>query len=214
MGKSPLSITWQTSAASVGYPEAIAFMEKHVADMTAEHASELVWLLEHPPLYTAGTSAKPEDVLDIRFPLYPTGRGGQHTYHGPGQRIAYVMLDLKKRDLSIRCFVGLLEQWVINSLKELGVSSHQRQGQIGVWVKTKKGDAKIAAIGVRVRKWITYHGVAINVAPNLSHFLGIVPCGVRDSGVTSLQALGHSADLTTLDKVLQSTFEQTFRSTH
>jgi lipoyl(octanoyl) transferase len=204
-------IAWKASTAPVPYPEAVAFMERHVGQMAAGKAGEMVWLLEHPALYTAGTSAKPEELLDARFPVFPSGRGGQYTYHGPGQRVAYVMLDLKKRGLDVRDFVHGLEQWVIESLRPFGVTGERREGRIGVWVKTPEGDAKIAAIGVRVRKWITYHGIAINVAPDLTHFSGIVPCGITDAGVTSLKALGNPATLAGLDQALKATFEKTFR---
>jgi len=204
-------VAWKESRGLIPYPEAVAFMEGHAAAMASGEASELVWLLEHPPLYTAGTSAKASDLLEARFPVFQTGRGGQYTYHGPGQRVAYVMLDLKKRGMNVRCFVQKLEEWVIASLKPFGLKGERREGRIGVWVKTPGGDAKIAAVGVRVRKWITYHGIALNVAPDLSHFSGIVPCGIRDSGVTSLAALGKNGDLAAFDAALKENFEKTFR---
>jgi len=183
-------------------------MEERVALIQSGHASELIWLLEHPPLYTAGTSAKASGLLEHdRFPVHTTGRGGQHTYHGPGQLIAYVMLDLKSRATQntpdLRHFVYCLEQWLINSLHQLGINGERREGRVGIWVKTANGEAKIAALGIRVRKWITYHGVALNIAPDLEHFSGIVPCGIKEHGVTSLAALGvdiHKDEVITILK--------------
>lgn len=178
---------------------------------------ELVWLLEHPPLYTAGTSARPEDLIDPgRFPVFPTGRGGQFTYHGPGQRVAYVMLDLKRRGPDIRAYVQALEEWVIDALASLGVKGDRRTGRVGIWVVRPDGrEEKIAAIGVRVRRWVSFHGVSINVAPDLSHYLGIVPCGIRETeaapfGVTSLEALGTDAGMPELDRALASSFKKFF----
>ena len=211
MEKALPRVAWKTSSGLVPYPEAVAFMERHVAEMAGGKAPELVWLLEHPPLYTGGTSAKAGELLDARFPVFKTGRGGQYTYHGPGQRVAYVMLDLKKRGLDVRLFVRKLEEWVIASLQPFGVAGERREGRIGVWVETSEGDAKIAAVGVRVRKWITYHGVAVNVVPDLAHYSGIVPCGIRDAGVTSLAALDVNASLAALDATLKTSFEKTFR---
>ena len=178
-----------------------------MADMIAGNADEMVWLLEHPPLYTSGTSAKPSDLIEQRFPVYETGRGGEFTYHGPGQRIGYVMLDLKKRErMDVRAYVKSLEQWIIATLAEFGVAAFTREGRIGVWVdKPKGGEAKIAALGIRVRKWVTFHGISINVNPDLSHYAGIVPCGIREYGVTSLKALGIDASMEEVDTALKQT---------
>jgi len=201
----------------VAYPDAVRAMEERVAAIRAGRAAELVWLLEHPPLYTAGTSARPEDLVDPdRFPVYPTGRGGQFTYHGPGQRVAYVMLDLKRRGPDVRGFVRNLEGWVIDALATLGVTATRREGRVGLWVVRPGGrEEKIAAIGVRVRHWVTYHGVSVNVAPDLSHYDGIVPCGIRETptepfGVTSLRALGIDAGMSDLDRVLAESFGRVF----
>jgi lipoyl(octanoyl) transferase len=191
-------------------------MEGRVEAIRAGAAPELVWLLEHPPLYTAGTSAKPEDLIEPRFPVHQTGRGGQFTYHGPGQRVAYVMLDLSRRKPDVRAFVVALEEWIIRTLATFGVEGERRDDRIGVWVRRPdKGDGfedKIAAIGIRVRKWVTLHGIAINVHPELSHFSGIVPCGVseRRYGVTSLADLGLTASLAELDRALRHEFEGLF----
>lgn len=187
-------------------------MEERVAAIRDQGASELVWLLEHPPLYTAGTSAAPDELIDQeRFPVYATGRGGRYTYHGPGQRVAYVMLDLKRRGPDLRQYVGRLEDWVIRSLARFGVKGERREGRVGIWVVQPDGsEAKIAAIGVRVRRWVTYHGVAINRDPDLGHFQGIVPCGISEHGVTSLRALGVAADAASLDAALRATFAETF----
>lgn len=203
---------WIVTTEPVAYPEAVAFMENRVAGIRSGAAPELVWLLEHPPLYTAGTSAKPEELLvPERFPVFPSGRGGRYTYHGPGQRVGYVMLDLNRRGADVRAFVCALESWIIAALKRLGVCGERRQGRIGIWVTCNEGDeAKIAAIGVRVRRWITYHGIAINVAPNLHHFDGILPCGIAEHGVTSLRALGLETGMNELDVVLHETFETIF----
>ncbi|MGO9173238.1 MAG: lipoyl(octanoyl) transferase LipB [Rhodomicrobium sp.] len=182
-------IEWRLSPAPVCYEPAVAAMEERAAAIGAGLKPELVWLLEHPPLYTAGTSAKPGDLLDAaRFPVYSSGRGGQYTYHGPGQLVAYVLLDLNKRGRDVRRHVHRLEAWAIAALADYGVSGERREGRPGIWVKKPRGDAKIAALGVRVRRWITYHGIAVNVCPDLSHFSGIVPCGIADAGVTSLAA--------------------------
>ena len=177
---------------------------------------ELVWLVEHPPLYTAGTSAKPADLLDARFPVHETGRGGQLTYHGPGQRVAYVMLDLKRRNPDIRAYVAALEDWVTGALATFGVEAERRAGRVGLWVAMDRygalpgAEAKIAAIGVRVRHWITYHGVAINLAPDLSHYAGIVPCGIAEHGVTSLATLGIGATMADLDAALMAAWPAAF----
>jgi lipoyl(octanoyl) transferase len=210
------AVEWRVSGAPVPYPEAVAAMESRVAAIAAHQAPELVWLLEHPPLYTSGTSGKPDDLLDARFPMFTTGRGGQLTYHGPGQRVAYVMLDLKQRRPDVRAFVAGLEQWVIRALATFNVTGERREDRVGVWVqRPDKGagfEDKIAAIGVRLRHWVSFHGIAINVAPDLMHFAGIVPCGVADPryGVTSLADLGHPATMADADIALRQAFEQIF----
>jgi lipoyl(octanoyl) transferase len=202
---------WKITDTLVPYDEAIAFMEERVDYILAHKADEMVWLLEHPPLYTAGTSANAADLLEARFPVYQSGRGGQYTYHGPGQRIAYVMLDLRKRGQDLRRYVQQLEEWIILTLKEFGIAGEVRDGRVGVWVKTPQ-EAKIAALGVRVRKWVAYHGIAINVSPDLSHFTGIIPCGVRQFGITSFAALNNKTTLQEVDEVLKQTFEGVFPS--
>jgi lipoyl(octanoyl) transferase len=182
-------IEWRLSPNPVLYEAAVAAMEERAAAIGAGRGPELVWLLEHPPLYTAGTSAKTSDLLDAsRFPVYMSGRGGQYTYHGPGQLVAYVMFDLNKRGRDVRNYVHRLEAWAIAALAVYGVTGERREGRPGIWVRKRHGDAKIAAIGVRVRRWITYHGIAVNICPDLSHFSGIVPCGIADADVTSLSA--------------------------
>jgi lipoyl(octanoyl) transferase len=209
---------WRVSEAPVRYPEASAAMEARVAAIAARQAPELVWLLEHPPLYTSGTSGKPGDLLDARFPMFTTGRGGQLTYHGPGQRIAYVMLDLKQRRPDVRAFVAGLEVWVIRALAAFNVTGERREDRVGVWVRRPDKGAgfedKIAAIGVRLRHWVSFHGIAINVAPDLTHFAGIVPCGVADPryGVTSLADLGHAATMADIDVALRQAFAEVFGS--
>ena len=209
---------WRVSEAPVRYPEASAAMEARVAAIAARQAPELVWLLEHPPLYTSGTSGKPGDLLDARFPMFATGRGGQLTYHGPGQRVAYVMLDLKQRRPDVRAFVAGLEEWVIRTLAAFNVTGERREDRVGVWVqRPDKGagfEDKIAAIGVRLRHWVSFHGIAINVAPDLTHFAGIVPCGVADPryGITSLADLGHAATMADIDVALRQAFEEVFGS--
>lgn len=198
---------WRTSPEPVPYREAVRAMEGHVAAMLAGEAPERVWLLEHPPLYTAGTGTRPEHLpLHGPLPVYATGRGGQLTYHGPGQRVAYVMLDLRARGQDIRRFVRGLEGWVIAALAAFGVEGGRRADRAGVWVRTSAGDAKIAALGVRVRRGITFHGISVNVAPDLDHYRGIVPCGVQDAGVTSLAALGRTATLEEVDRELKRHF--------
>jgi lipoyl(octanoyl) transferase len=193
---------WCVEAGLTPYPQAVAAMEARVAAIHAGTAAERIWLVEHPPLYTAGTSALPADLLrPDDFPVYPTGRGGKHTYHGPGQRVAYVMLDLDARGRDIRRFVAGLEGWIITALASVGVAGRIIPGKVGVWVDSPRGAAKIAAIGVRVRRWVSYHGLAINVAPDLAHFGGIVPCGLAEP-VTSLAALGSDATLVDLDSAL------------
>lgn len=203
---------WTVSPGLTAYPEAVAAMEARVAAIRAKGAPEWVWLVEHPPLYTAGTSAKPADLLDpLRFPVYPSGRGGQYTYHGPGQRVAYVMLDLKARGGDIRRYVHDLEEWVIRALAHFAVRAERRPGRVGIWVETGQGaEAKIAALGVRVRQGVTYHGVAVNLEPDLGHFEGIVPCGISTHGVTSLWALGHTAGMDDLDLALKTEWEGVF----
>ena len=207
---------WRREPGLLPYETAVAAMEERVALIHAGTARELVWLIEHPPLYTAGTSARAGDLLDaMGFPVYPSGRGGQFTYHGPGQRVAYVMLDLKARGADLRAYVANLEDWVIRSLARLGVTAERRPGRIGLWVTRARGplgpqEDKIAAIGVRVRRWVSYHGIAINVSPELSHYAGIVPCGIRDHGVTSLAALGIKATMAELDEALMASFGEVF----
>jgi len=203
---------WQSSGGLVAYDEAVAAMEARAAGIRAGTAGELVWLLEHPPLYTAGTSARPEDLLAPgRFPVHPSGRGGQFTYHGPGQRIAYVLLDLERRRRDVRLYVRCLEEWIILTLARFGVTGERRQGRVGIWVVRPGGaEQKIAAIGVRVRRWVTMHGLSINLAPDLEHFSGIVPCGIADKGVTSLADLGIAADMPALDRALQASFDEAF----
>ena len=208
----PPSPDWAVSTAPVDYPAAVAAMETRVAAIRAGRAPEQVWLLEHPPIYTAGTGANPAELLDASaFPIYATGRGGRYTYHGPGQRIAYVMLDLRRRRRDVRAFVRALEQWVIAALARFGVGGERRPGRIGIWIDRGGGrEAKIAAVGVRVRHWITFHGVSINVAPDLGHYAGIIPCGVATHGVTSLADLGVAASMEELDGALKATFEPVF----
>jgi lipoyl(octanoyl) transferase len=209
-------VEWQVSDAPVPYLEAVAAMEARVAAIADGKAPELVWLLEHPPLYTSGTSGKDADLLDPRFPLFSTGRGGQLTYHGPGQRIAYVMLDLKHRQPDVRAYVAGLEAWIIRALAAFNVRGERREDRIGVWVaRPDKGPAhedKIAAIGVRLRRWVSFHGIAINVEPDLTHFSAIVPCGVVDPryGVTSLVDLGHPVTMAEVDIALRRAFGEVF----
>jgi lipoyl(octanoyl) transferase len=207
-------VAWEIAPAPVPYPDAVAAMEERAAAIADGKARELVWLLEHPPIYTAGTSARPADlVMPERFPVYRTGRGGQFTYHGPGQRVAYVMLDLRRRGTDIRTFVAGLERWLILTLESLGVVGERREDRVGIWV-SRRGppprEDKIAAIGVRVRRWVSLHGISLNVDPDLGHFTGIVPCGVRDHGVTSLADLGIAATMTEVDQTLHDTFMQVF----
>jgi lipoyl(octanoyl) transferase len=209
-------VEWLISDAPVPYPEAVAAMEARVADIAAGRAPELVWLLEHPALYTSGTSGKAKDLLDPRFPVFATGRGGQLTYHGPGQRVAYVMLDLRRRRPDVRAYVAGLEQWIIQTLAAFNVRGERREDRVGVWVaRPDKGagyEDKVAAIGVRLRHWISFHGIAINVEPDLTHFDAIVPCGVADPryGVTSLVDLGHPVATVDVDVALRQSFEDVF----
>ncbi|MEA1937579.1 MAG: lipoyl(octanoyl) transferase LipB [Pseudomonadota bacterium] len=205
-----ISPEWITSTDPVPYHDAIAVMEAHVEAMIERRAGERIWLLEHPPLYTAGTSARPEEVLDSRLPVHMAGRGGKLTWHGPGQRVAYVMLDLTKRGRDLRAYVALLEDWVIAALARFDIDGQRRSGRVGIWVDTPRGEAKIAAIGVRVRRWITWHGVAVNVNPDLSYFDDIVPCGLHGYGVTSLQAIGVQADLAQMDAALKESWMNIF----
>jgi len=212
-------VEWAMSDGLVPYEQALAVMDQRVAAMAAGKAPELVWLLEHPPLYTAGTSAKPAELIEARFPVFSAGRGGQFTYHGPGQRVAYLMLDLKRRVPDVRRFVCTLEAWIIRTLAASGVAGERREDRIGVWVprpdKGEDHEDKIAAIGIRVRHWISLHGFALNVAPDLAHFSGIVPCGVTNPryGVTSLADLGVTASLAEVDAVLRCEFEELFGPT-
>lgn len=211
-------VEWAVSEGPVAYEAAVAAMEARAAAIAAGEAAELVWLLEHPPLYTAGVSAKDGDLLDAtRFPVHRTGRGGQFTYHGPGQRVAYVMLDLTARGKDVRTFVRGLEQWIIGALGEFGVPADVRDGRVGVWVERKgpgwSREDKIAAIGVKVRKWVSFHGVSLNVEPDLGHFTGIVPCGVADHGVTSLVDLGVPATMDEADAALKTSFQRVFGPT-
>jgi lipoyl(octanoyl) transferase len=203
-------VAWKISDSLVPYPQALAEMEARAAAIAEATAGELVWLLEHPPIYTAGTSAQDGDLLDARFPVYHTGRGGQFTYHGPGQRVGYAMLDLKRRKPDVRAYVHDLEQWLIETLKELGVKGERREGRVGIWVGRGLREDKIAALGVRIKRWVTFHGVALNVNPDLSHFSGIVPCGVRAHGVTSLADLGIVATMDDVDAALKKSFEKIF----
>jgi lipoyl(octanoyl) transferase len=213
------AVEWRISNSPVDYAEAVAAMEARAAAIASGEAPELVWLLEHPPLYTLGTSGKAGDLLDPRFPLIATGRGGQVTYHGPGQRIAYVMLDLKRRRPDVRAYVAALEQWIIETLDAFNIRGEQREDRVGVWVRRPdKGDGfedKIAAIGVRLKRWVSFHGIAINVEPDLSHFQAIVPCGVVDPryGVTSLVDLGHPVTMADIDIALRQTFADIFGPT-
>jgi lipoyl(octanoyl) transferase len=212
-------VEWRISATPVPYPEAVTEMESRAADIAEHKAAELVWLLEHPPLYTSGTSGKEGDLLDPRFPLFTTGRGGQVTYHGPGQRVAYVMLDLKRRRPDVRAYVAGLEEWIIRTLDAFNVRGERREDRVGVWVRRPdKGtgyEDKIAAIGVRLRRWVSFHGIAINVEPDLTHFSAIVPCGVVDPryGVTSLVDLGLPVTMEDIDVALRRAFEDVFGAT-
>jgi lipoyl(octanoyl) transferase len=206
---------WTNSPEPVAYPDAIAAMETEVDAIRRDGAPERVWLLEHPPIYTAGTSAKPADLLQPdRFPVFETGRGGQYTYHGPGQRVVYLMLDLAKRGKDVRCFVRGIESWVIAALARFDVQAHVREGRTGIWVaRPEKGpmaEDKIAAIGIRIRRWVSFHGVAINVAPDLSHFDGINAGGIRDQGVTSLSALGKNSSVADRDAALAAPYPGPF----
>ena len=200
-------VEWRVSEQPVPYEEAFAFMEHRAAAIRERSAPECIWLLEHPPLFTAGTSADPAELFNPQsFPVYDAGRGGRYTYHGPGQRVGYVMLDLEKRGKDIRCFVHSLEGWMIDALADLKVSAHRAPGRIGIWVGQGADEKKIGALGVRVKRWVTLHGFALNVAPDLSHFGGIVPCGIADFGVTSLAELGKQTAMTRVDAALKRSF--------
>ena len=207
---------WAVSSGQIAYPDAVAAMEGRAAEISEGRAGELVWLLEHPPLYTAGVSAKPRDLLEPdRFPVFASGRGGQFTYHGPGQRVAYVMLDLTKRGRDVRAFVAALETWVIGALGRFNVVGQVRPGRVGVWVERRTPglpprEDKIAAIGVKLRRWVSFHGISLNVEPDLGHFSGIVPCGVTEHGVTSLVDLGLPATMDEADAALRASFEEVF----
>ncbi|MCA8927994.1 MAG: lipoyl(octanoyl) transferase LipB [Alphaproteobacteria bacterium] len=211
------AVEWTIGTGLQPYAEAVAAMEERVAAIREGQAPEWVWLVEHPPLYTAGTSAKPADLLaPDRFPVFATGRGGQYTYHGPGQRVAYVMLDLRARRLGVKDYVCRLEDWIIATLARFGLKGERRDGRIGIWVDRGpdgmggRREDKIAAIGVRVRRWVSFHGIAINVEPDLSHFGGIVPCGIAEHGVTSLVDLGYPVTMDDLDVALRQSFEAVF----
>ena len=211
-------VEWAVSEGPVDYEAAVGAMEARAAAIAAGEAAELVWLLEHPPLYTAGVSSKDDDLLDAgRFPVHRSGRGGQFTYHGPGQRVAYVMLDLNQRGRDVRTFVRGLEQWIIAALGEFGVPADVREGRVGVWVERKgpgwSREDKIAAIGVKVRKWVSFHGISLNVEPDLAHFSGIVPCGISGHGVTSLVDLGVPATMDEADAALKASFRHVFGET-
>lgn len=205
-------IEWRVSDAPVSYPEAVAAMEERVAAIRAGRAPELVWLLEHPPLYTAGTSAKQSDLVDPGlFPVYRSGRGGQYTYHGPGQRVGYVMLDLERRGADVRVYVERLEEWLIRTLALFNIKGERRPGRVGIWIAERQGrESKIAAIGVRVRRWVSFHGVALNVDPDLTHYRGIIPCGVREHGVTSLAEQGIVATMPEVDAAMERAFAAVF----
>jgi lipoyl(octanoyl) transferase len=219
-----LPVEWRVAPGLTAYADAVVEMEARAGAIAEGRAAERVWLVEHPPLYTAGTSARDEDLIDARFPVHRTGRGGQFTYHGPGQRVAYVMLDLKRRRPDVRAYVGALERWLIDTLAEFGVVGETREDRVGVWVArpdkpTGLGGAaaedKIAALGIRVRRWVSFHGVAVNVAPDLTHFQGIVPCGIAEAhlGVTSLRDLGSKATMAEFDTALRDAFEARFGAT-
>jgi lipoyl(octanoyl) transferase len=215
----PLPVEWQVSAGLTPYDDALSAMEARVAAISAGTAPELVWLLEHPSLYTAGTSARPQELLQAQFPVHWTGRGGRFTYHGPGQRVAYVMLDLKHRAADVRRFVASLEEWIIRTLAVFNVAGERREDRVGVWVRRPDKGAgredKIAAIGIRLKRWVSLHGIALNVEPELSHFSGIVPCGINEPryGVTSLVDLGLPVTMADVDIALRSAFEDVFGQT-
>jgi len=203
-------VEWKISDRPVSYPEALAQMDARAAAIAGKEAEELVWLLEHPPIYTAGTSAQDSDLIEARFPVYRTGRGGQFTYHGPGQRVGYAMLDLKTRTPDVRAYVRDLEQWLIETLAQFNVKGERREGRVGIWVQRGMREDKIAALGVRIKRWVTLHGVALNVEPDLTHFSGIVPCGVTAHGVTSLADLGIAVSMADVDVALKQSFKKVF----
>lgn len=218
LSKTGAEVEWLISDHLVPYPEALAFMEQRIADIAADRAQECVWLLEHPPLYTAGTSADPADLVSPdRFDVYKTGRGGQYTYHGPGQRVAYIMLNLKRRKPDIRIFVSHLEKWIINTLEAHNIKGESRTDRVGVWVpRPHKGEGvedKIAAIGIRLRKWVTFHGISLNIEPDLTHYSGIIPCGIAKYGVTSFVDLGYPVTMADVDITLRNEFEKQFGPT-
>ncbi|SEM49020.1 lipoyl(octanoyl) transferase [Sphingomonas gellani] len=204
-GSPPSGLEWRVTPGLTDYASALADMEARAEAVRAGEAEELLWLLEHPPLYTAGTSADPAELIDPRFPVFPTGRGGRYTYHGPGQRVGYVVLDLNRRGRDVRCFVHSLEAWVIAALAELGLEASRAEGRVGIWTRQGGTEAKVGAIGVRVRRWVTLHGFAVNVSPDLSHFGGIVPCGLPEFPVTSLSALGIDVPMAAVDDALART---------
>lgn len=216
------SVEWLVSEGLTPYPQALSYMEERAEAIRRGEANELVWLVEHPPLYTAGTSAKPSDLIEPdRFPVFDAGRGGEYTYHGPGQRVAYVMVDLKRRKEDVRAFVGALEAWIIGALQEFGITGEVREDRVGVWVKRPDrpsiapglpAEDKIAAIGIRLRKWVSFHGISLNVEPDLTHFGGIVPCGITAYGVTSLVDLGLPVTMADADVALKRAFEPVFGS--
>lgn len=200
------NIEWEIAQGYMPYPDALARMELRQTAIRDETAQELIWLLEHPPLYTGGTSADPAELLSQQFPVYETGRGGRYTYHGPGQRVGYVMLDLARRGKDVRCYVHALEGWVIAALAEFGVSARRAEGRVGIWCDNRQGiESKIGAIGVRIRRWVTAHGFAVNIAPDLDHFGGIVPCGISQYPVTSLADLGLEVSMAQFDETLSKT---------
>ncbi|MCF6343325.1 MAG: lipoyl(octanoyl) transferase LipB [Devosiaceae bacterium] len=211
-------VEWLISDRPVPYERAVSFMQERVESIVKGEESELIWLVEHPPLYSAGTSAKEEDLLSKnKFPIYKSGRGGQYTYHGPGQRVIYVMLDLRKRGRDIRAFVKQLEAWIIDTLASFNIAGETRDGRIGIWVKQpengENSERKIAAIGVRISRWVSYHGISLNISPDLSHYDGIVPCGINDYGITSFEDLGHLVSMSEVDMVLSKTFNDRFCAT-
>ncbi len=215
-----MSIKWKISDDLVPYSKALNVMEKRVKQIIAKNTQEMVWLLEHPSIYTAGTSASNDELLQPpSLPVFKTGRGGKYTYHGPGQRVIYLMLNLKTRTVSgnpdLRLYVYNLEQLIIETLAELSIKGERRQGRIGIWVSNEDGyEAKIAAVGIRIKKWVTYHGIAINVNPNLAHFIGIVPCGIKDFGITSIEKLGKHTSIKQLDLILKEKFNKIFGELH
>lgn len=206
------AVEWRVAPGRTPYPQAVAAMEARAAAIAEGSAGELVWLVEHPPLYTAGVSSKPADLLDARFPVFESGRGGQYTYHGPGQRVVYLMLDLRARRRDVHAFVQALEAWIVDALAAFNVEGLARPGRVGVWVEhgAPPRESKIAAIGVKLRRWVSFHGISLNVEPDLSHFDGIVPCGLRDHGVTSLVDLGRPVTMDEADAALKTSFRRVF----